>query len=96
MARESARGGGGDTARTQTQYVSARDSARSAQYSSRSDDILETVRSDWETARVESKLKKLMDEKQSIMARIAEVDDALDLEEAKKRNTTFGRRSGKR
>jgi hypothetical protein len=58
----------------------------------RSDDILETVRSDWDTARVEKKLAKLMDEKRSIMARIQEVDDALELEETKKRTSGFGRR----
>lgn len=54
------------------------------QGSARSDDLLETVRSTWETARVERKLKRLMDEKASILERIAKVDEALRLGEGDK------------
>lgn len=39
--------------------------------------LMETVRSDWETPRIERKVKRLLEEKESILARIAEVDEAL-------------------
>lgn len=50
-------------------------------WSSRTDDILETIRSDWDTPRVERKLQRLMDEKANILQRIAEVDEALRQQE---------------
>ncbi|KAJ1460606.1 hypothetical protein M885DRAFT_10865 [Pelagophyceae sp. CCMP2097] len=70
-AQPSARG----TARpAETARASSRPTARGT---ARDDDLLETVRSDWPTARVERKLQFLQDEKAAIMARIAEVDEAL-------------------
>ena len=62
----------------------------------RTDDVFATVRSSWDTARVERKLAKLTAEKQSILARIREVDEALAAEEEKKRSAPqgYGRRRG--
>lgn len=48
--------------------------------SARSEDVLETVRSDWATARVERKYAKLQKEKNDILQRIAEVDAQLEKE----------------
>ena len=59
--------------------------------SARSEDILETVRSDWDTARVERKYAKLQKEKADILARIAEVDAQLEAQSAKA-EPGFGRR----
>ena len=59
--------------------------------SARSEDILETVRSDWDTARVERKYAKLQREKADILARIAEVDAQLEAQSAKA-EPGFGRR----
>jgi len=54
------------------------------------------VRSSWDTARVERKLQKLLDEKTSILARIREVDEALAAEGDKKTGAPqgYGRRRG--
>ena len=59
--------------------------------SARSEDILETVRSDWDTARVERKYAKLQKEKADILARIAEVDAQLEAQSGKA-EPGFGRR----
>ena len=59
--------------------------------SARSEDILETVRSDWDTARVERKYAKLQKEKADILARIAEVDAQLEAQSGKAEHG-FGRR----
>lgn len=71
--------------------------ARSSQnqWSARSEDLLETVRSTWETARVERKLKNLMDEKASILERIAKVDKALRLADGDKMIDNRYRRQGR-
>ena len=59
--------------------------------SARSEDILETVRSDWDTARVERKYAKLQKEKADILERIAEVDAQLEAQSGKA-EPGFGRR----
>lgn len=81
-SRPSARGSAGQ--------ATSRTTSRTAR-TDRDDDVLETVRSNWPTARVERKYTKLMEEKAAILARIQEVDAALEAEQARNPKASFGR-----